>query len=75
MQAPFDIEIYETTYSVFPDGEEAFTVFKEGVEHIHLQRDGENGWLKLHPETGTPLFGMDEEVELLGKAISKHLAS
>jgi len=72
MKEPFDIEIFDTVYSVFPEGEETYTVFKEGVEYMQMQKDGDAGWLKLHPDTGTPLFGLDEEVNLIGKAIVEH---
>lgn len=71
MKEPFDLEIFDTVYSIFPEGNETYTVFKEGVEYIQIQRDTESSWLKLHPDTGTPLFGLDEEVNLIGKAIQE----
>lgn len=69
MNEPFDIEIFDITYSVFPDGEETYTIFKDGVEYLQIQKDTESQWLKLDPETGIPLFGLDEEVNAIGRGI------
>lgn len=73
MQEPFDVEIGDVVYSVFPDEKDTYTIFKEGKEYIQIIKDTETSWLKLHPETGLPLFGMDEEVDLIGSAIAKEL--
>lgn len=73
MQEPFDIEIRGTVYSVFPDEKDMYTVFKEGKEYIQIIKDTETTWLKLHPETGLPMFGMDEEVNLIGREIAERL--
>lgn len=67
---PFDIEINGIDYSVFPDEKDTYTIFKEGKEYVQIIRDTETAWLKLHPETGLPLFGMDEEVLLIGREIT-----
>lgn len=72
MKEPFDIELFDKTYAVFPEEDDCFTIYKEGIEYLHIQRDGESGWLKLNPETGLPMFGLDEEVNLIGKAISDY---
>lgn len=72
MKEPFDIEIFDIVYSVFPEGNETYTIFKEGVEYLHIQKDTGTHWIKLHPDTGTPLFGLDEEVNLIGRAIADH---
>ncbi|HLQ99477.1 MAG TPA: hypothetical protein VK102_03810 [Sphingobacterium sp.] len=69
MQEPFDIELFDTVYSIFPEEKDTYTVFKEGKEYIQIIRDEGDHWLKANPETGLPLFGMDEEVNLLGKKI------
>lgn len=69
MQEPFDIELFDTVYSVFPEEKDTYTIFKEGKEYIQIIRDEGDHWLKMSPETGLPLFGMDEEVNLLGKKI------
>lgn len=71
MKEPFDIEIGEIVYSVFPDEEDTYTIFKEGKEYVQIIRDTGSTWLKLSPETGLPLFGMDEEVNLIGAEIQK----
>ncbi len=71
MQEPFDIEVGTTPYAVFPEENDTFTVFKDGIEYVHIQKDGENNWLKLHPETEMPLFEPDEEVMAIGLAIAQ----
>ncbi|SKB44373.1 hypothetical protein SAMN05660841_00522 [Sphingobacterium nematocida] len=75
MQEPFDIEIGDTVYSVFPDEKDTYTVFKDGKEYVQIIRDTDTQWLKLHPETGLPMFGMDEEVNIIGKRISEEIDS
>ena len=72
---PFDLEIGDTVYSVFPEEKDVFIVFKEGEESVKFNRDTENGWLKLHPETELPLFGMDEEVNLIGQKINEEIGN
>ncbi len=73
MKDPFDIEIGDVTYSVFPEEDDTFTIFKEGVEYAKIQKDTEEQWLKLDPETETPLFGIDPEINLIGKAIANYV--
>lgn len=73
LQEPFDIEIGDIIYSVFPDEKDTYTIFKDGAEYIQIIKDTETSWLKLHPETGLPLFGMDEEVNLIGQKILSEL--
>jgi len=68
-QDPIDIEIGDVEYVVFPEEKGTYTVFKDGSEYVKIVRDGGTSWLKLHPETELPMFGMDEEVDLLGTAI------
>lgn len=71
---PFDIEIGDIVYAVFPEEEDAYLIFKDGLEYVKIIKDTETSWLKLDPETEIPLFGMDEEVLLLGKRILEELA-
>ncbi|MBE8720010.1 hypothetical protein [Sphingobacterium pedocola] len=71
LQEPFDIEINSIIYSVFPDEKDAYTIFKEGKEYLQVIKDTETSWLKLSPETGLPLFGMDEEVNAIGQEIQR----
>lgn len=73
MQEPFDIEIGEIEYSVFPEEEDIYTIFKEGVEYIKIQKDTEQHWLKLDPDTDLPLFSEDEEVRQIGQQITAYL--
>lgn len=73
LQEPFDIEINGITYSVFPDEKDTYTVFKDGQEYVQIIKDTETTWLKLNPETGLPMFGMDEEINLIGSEINKNI--
>ncbi|WP_448698409.1 hypothetical protein ACFGVR_16370 [Mucilaginibacter sp. AW1-3] len=69
MQEPFDIEIGPVTYSVFPEGNDTYVIFKEGAEYATIQKDTEEQWLKLDPETELPLFDADEEINTIGREI------
>ncbi|MES3016803.1 MAG: hypothetical protein V4721_03445 [Bacteroidota bacterium] len=73
MQEPFDIFIGSTVYSVFPEEDNTFTIFKEGKEYTQLQKDTEGVWLKMDYETGLPLFEEDAEINEIGKHIGLHL--
>ena len=73
MKEPFDIEIEDVVYSVFPEEEDTYVIFKEGVEYVQIIKDTESQWLKTNPETGLPMFGMDEEVNTIGKKIIEEL--
>jgi len=70
---PFDIAIGDVEYVVFPEEKDAYLIFKNGAEYVKIVREGGTSWLKLHPETELPMFGMDEEVDLLGAAIREFL--
>lgn len=72
MQQPFDIIVANTHYAVFPEPEETFTIYKDGKEYLQIQKDAENQWLKLDDETALPLFEPNEEVNLIGRAISEY---
>ncbi|HIX54126.1 MAG TPA: hypothetical protein VK076_04005 [Candidatus Sphingobacterium stercoripullorum] len=69
---PFDIEVYGTVYSVFPEEDASYTIFKNGEEYLHIVKDSESDWIKLDMETSMPLFGIDEEVNLLGRKILEY---
>lgn len=71
MQEPFDITVGKVIYSVFPEEDGMYTIFKEGIEYLKIQRDEEN-WLKLDQHTELPLFEEDEEVNQIGIQISQH---
>ncbi|HEY0899240.1 MAG TPA: hypothetical protein VGD90_07890 [Sphingobacteriaceae bacterium] len=71
MQEPFDIDLNGMTYSVFPEEEGIYTIFKDGLEYVKIQKDDEEHWLKLDPETELPLFTEDEEVNQIGREILK----
>lgn len=72
MQQPFDIQIGDTHYAVFPEGEEIYAIYKNGKEYLQIQKDSEMQWLKLDPETGTPMFEPDDEVNQIGREISEY---
>jgi hypothetical protein len=72
MQQPFDIIVAEIHYAVFPEPEDTFTIYKDGKEYLQIQKDDENQWLKLDDETALPLFEPNEEVNLIGRAISEY---
>jgi hypothetical protein len=74
MEEPFDIFIGSIAYSVFPEEGDTFTVFKEGKEHVHMQKDTEGIWLKLDYETDLPLFDEDAEVNEIGRQINLYKA-
>lgn len=69
MQQPFDISIGTTDYAVFPEGNDTYVIFKNGKEYVEIQKDTDEQWLKLDPETGLPLFDLDEEINAIGRAI------
>ncbi|EFK59300.1 hypothetical protein ACR78F_04020 [Sphingobacterium spiritivorum] len=70
---PFDIEIEDIVYSVFPEEEDTYVIFKEGKEYVQIIKDTDTSWLKLNPETGLPMFGMDEEINLIGQKIREEI--
>lgn len=72
MKEPFDIQVFDMIYSVFPEENDTYTIFKDGMEYVQIQKDTESQWLKLDPESGIPLFGMDEEVNMIGQAINQY---
>lgn len=73
MQEPFDIEVGDVEYAVFPEENDIYTIFKDGIEYVKIQKDTEQAWLKLDDETDLPLFSEDEEVRLIGQQINAYL--
>lgn len=69
MQQPFDINIGPDAYAVFPEGNDTYVIFKNGKEYVQIQKDTEEQWLKLDPETALPLFEPDEEINAIGREI------
>jgi hypothetical protein len=69
MQDPFDVLVNGTVYSVFPEESNVYTIFKAGNEFGKIEKDTENVWLKLNPETEMPMFDNDAEVDAIGQAI------
>jgi hypothetical protein len=72
MQQPFDIIVANIHYAVFPEGNDTYTIYKDGKEYLQIQKDDENQWLKLDDETALPLFEPNEEVNLIGREISEY---
>lgn len=73
MQQPFDISIGNIDYAVFPEGNDTYVIFKEGKEYAHIQKDTDLQWLKLDPETATPIFEIDEEINSIGREIMAYV--
>ena len=69
MHEPFDITLGNTICSVFPEEDNIYTIFKEGIEYVKIQKDEER-WLKLDPLTELPRFEEDEEVNRIGSEIN-----
>lgn len=69
MQEPFDIQVANIDYAVFPEGNDIYVIYKNGKELAHIQKDTDTQWLKLDPETATPTFEPDEEINAIGQAI------
>ncbi|RYE31376.1 MAG: hypothetical protein EOP48_31505 [Sphingobacteriales bacterium] len=69
---PFDLELNNINYAVFPEGEETYTIYKDGKEYVQIQKDDGEQWIKFDGETGTPVFEADEEVNALGKLIEAY---
>lgn len=66
---PFDLELNDINYAVFPEGDETYTIYKDGKEYLQIQKDNGEQWIKFDKETGTPVFEADDEVNALGKLI------
>jgi hypothetical protein len=47
MKDPFDILVNGIVYSVFPEEDNVYTVFKAGAEFGKIEKDTENVWLKI----------------------------
>ena len=69
---PFDIELGDVNYAVFPEGNDNYVIFKNGKEYVQIQKDDANQLIKFHQETGTPIFEYDEEVNQLGQLIEAY---
>ena len=72
MQQPFDIEIGNISYAIFPEGNDTYVVFKEGKEYAQIQKDDASQWIKFDKETALPQFDYDEEINQIGLAISNY---
>jgi hypothetical protein len=75
MQQPFDIEIGDISYAIFPEGNDTYVVFKDGKEYVQIQKDTAEQWLKFDKETALPLFDYDEEINQIGKQIEAYMAN
>lgn len=72
MQNPFDLNIGEDQYAVFPEGNHTYVIYKNGKEYQSIQKDDAEQWIKFDAETGTPNFEYDAEVNELGRLISEY---
>ena len=73
MQQPFDIQLSNIDYAVFPEGNDVYVIFKDGKEYVSIQKDTDLQWIKLDAETGTPIFETDDEINNIGQAILAHV--
>ena len=73
MKEPFDIELGNDVYAVFPEEDDIYTIFKDGQEYLKIQKDTENEWLRLDPDTDAPLFEGNEEASKLGRLIAQYV--
>ena len=69
MKEPFDLELGNVAYVIFPEEDDIYTIFKDGHEHMKIQKDTEGQWLKLDPDTDITIFNENEEANRLGEAI------
>ncbi|QNL47746.1 hypothetical protein H8S90_13025 [Olivibacter sp. SDN3] len=72
---PFDVTFNDVDYAVFPEEDNTYTIFKDGVEYIKIMKDTESSWLKLDPETELPRFEADDEINAIGKEIIAYQSS
>lgn len=73
LQEPFDVLVGGVVYSVFPEEDNVYTIFKAGTEFGKIEKDTDNVWLLLDPETDTPLFDNNTEVDAIGQAITNYV--
>ncbi|MEH6307032.1 hypothetical protein RYH73_15395 [Olivibacter sp. CPCC 100613] len=66
---PFDITLNHIDYAIFPEEEDIYTVYKDGIEYMKVMKDTANSWIKLDPETELPRFEADDEINAIGKEI------
>lgn len=72
MQQPFDIEIGEINYAIFPEGNDIYVVYKDGKEYAQIQKDTAEQWIKFDKETGLPKFDFDAEINQIGQLIAAY---
>ncbi|MGY3054481.1 hypothetical protein ACVWYG_002688 [Pedobacter sp. UYEF25] len=72
MQDPFDLEVSGVLYAAFPEGNDTYTIFKDGKEYLQIIKDTSSIWLKLDYKTELPVFEEDLEVNAIGKAIENY---
>ncbi|MGF1922560.1 MAG: hypothetical protein ACQUHE_00155 [Bacteroidia bacterium] len=73
MQQPFDLEIGNFQYAVFPEGNDTYVIFKEGKEYLQIQKDNASQWIRFDKNTGLPQFDPNDEVNQLGAAIENYV--
>ena len=69
---PFVLEIGSDSYAVFPEGNNTYTIFKNGKEYAQIQKDTESIWLKLDEKTEVPVFEENAEINEIGKRIEAY---
>lgn len=61
-------------YEVIPEEDGIYTIFKDGIEYIQLMRQKNLKWLRVDYKTDLPILEENEEVDSIGRVITKFLA-
>ena len=60
-------------YEVIPEEDGIYTIFKDGIEYIQLMRQKNLKWLRVDYKTDLPILEENEEVDSIGRVITKFL--
>lgn len=60
-------------YEVIPEEDGIYTIFKDGIEYIQLTRQKNLKWLRVDYKTDLPILEENEEVDSIGRVITKFL--
>lgn len=62
-----------SVYEVIPEEDGIYTIFKDGIEYIQLMRQKNLKWLRVDYKTDLPILEENEEVDSIGRVITKFL--
>ena len=60
-------------YEVIPEEDGIYTIFKNGIEYMQLMRHKSCKWLRMDYKTDLPIIEENEEVDSIGRVITKYL--